>query len=578
MALNEGESGSVVGVVHDQSTGMDGVINNDEGVHDVGPEDVGNMSESVTSCNQLSATERDECLTPTSAVHNGMYCHSQRLEAPSVGMIFPTWEAADNYYRIYGKQQGFGVIRPSAGFSRVQTKRKINVLWKCERAGKPNIISKSRRKKNEQKDESQLGDDVGTEPIQVRTTKKSRKSKKCECPAMMYAGVNVDGEWVVRKVVLEHKNHSLTPGTRLHTSQLNQAMPKLLLVSQTHDERNGLNEKPNTELDMHNKNAGDKRLITLDEDSNAMMKFFEMMYMDNQNFYHSFRQDDTGKLHDVVWIDARCRAAYEEFGDVVWLDTTYMINDYDLPLATFVGVNHHGHTILFGCALISREDVETFEWVFSSWLVGMAGKAPGGILTDETDIISKALGRVMPGTTHKWCLWHVIEKISQRLGTQCKYIAMTTELKDIIYDSFTGDEFEERWKIVIDQYELADDTWLTRLYEERLMWVPIYNKDTFCAGMRNTQRVESMQSFFDDKLPNSLRNTVFLWKRGWSQRWLLMLIVQCMVWQQIFQSSKFSRNYTHTLNSWRFKRSAKGCCIVMVVESSSCQTAYYCTI
>ncbi|KNA13481.1 hypothetical protein SOVF_116620 [Spinacia oleracea] len=426
MALNEGESGSVVGVVHDQSTGMDGVINNDEGVHDVGPEDVGNMSESVTSCNQLSATERDECLTPTSAVHNGMYCHSQRLEAPSVGMIFPTWEAADNYYRIYGKQQGFGVIRPSAGFSRVQTKRKINVLWKCERAGKPNIISKSRRKKNEQKDESQLGDDVGTEPIQVRTTKKSRKSKKCECPAMMYAGVNVDGEWVVRKVVLEHKNHSLTPGTRLHTSQLNQAMPKLLLVSQTHDERNGLNEKPNTELDMHNKNAGDKRLITL--------------------------------------------------------------------------------------------------------------------------------------------------------GTQCKYIAMTTELKDIIYDSFTGDEFEERWKIVIDQYELADDTWLTRLYEERLMWVPIYNKDTFCAGMRNTQRVESMQSFFDDKLPNSLRNTVFLWKRGWSQRWLLMLIVQCMVWQQIFQSSKFSRNYTHTLNSWRFKRSAKGCCIVMVVESSSCQTAYYCTI
>lgn len=40
--------------------------------------------------------------------------------------------------------------------------------------------------------------------------------------------------------------------------------------------------------------------------------------------------------------------AYEEFGDIITFDTTYLTNKYDMPFAPFVGVNHHGHSILLG--------------------------------------------------------------------------------------------------------------------------------------------------------------------------------------------------------------------------------------
>lgn len=111
----------------------------------------------------------------------------------------------------------------------------------------------------------------------------------------------------------------------------------------------------------------------------------------------------------------------------------------------------------------------------------MASKAPRGILTDETATMSKALEKVMPDTKHKWFLWHILLKIPKKLGMYQENDAMTAALRDVICDSFSGDEFERRWKIVIDQYGLVENAWLTRLYENRFMWVPIYNKDTFWA-------------------------------------------------------------------------------------------------
>lgn len=52
----------------------------------------------------------------------------------------------------------------------------------------------------------------------------------------------------------------------------------------------------------------------------------------------------------MVWVDARSRAAYEEFNDLVCFDATYLTNDYEVAFANFVGVNHHEQSILLGCA------------------------------------------------------------------------------------------------------------------------------------------------------------------------------------------------------------------------------------
>jgi hypothetical protein len=80
------------------------------------------------------------------------------------------------------------------------------------------------------------------------------------------------------------------------------------------------------------------------------------MQKQNSQFYYLIDIDDDSRLRNVFWADARSRAAYEYFGQVVTFDTTYLTNKYDMPFAPFVGVNHHGQSMLLGCALLSNED------------------------------------------------------------------------------------------------------------------------------------------------------------------------------------------------------------------------------
>ncbi|KAL2929385.1 Protein FAR-RED IMPAIRED RESPONSE 1, partial [Bienertia sinuspersici] len=239
----------------------------------------------------------------------------------------------------------------------------------------------------------------------------------------------------------------------------------------------------------------ERRLKMMEGDANAMAAYFHRMSTDNQNFFHLHRLDDDERLKDLMWVDARSRAGYIEFGDVVCFDSTYLTN----------------------------RDV---EWVFTNWISYMGGKPPSGILTDQDAAIKKAIAKVMPNTRHRWCLWHILNKLPLKLGGYDKYEEIKQPLLRAIYDSYTVEEFENSWNEAIDAYNLGENTWLKvdndtfiktalniygkcifciSLYQEREWWIPPYMKDMFWAGMRSTQRVESMNSFFDKYLKKQTR-------------------------------------------------------------------------
>ncbi|XP_056697352.1 protein FAR-RED IMPAIRED RESPONSE 1-like [Spinacia oleracea] len=273
-----------------------------------------------------------------------------------------------------------------------------------------------------------------------------------------------------------------------------------LWTSQTYNlmavQRNGRGRMPFLRKDLNEVVAKVRKARTSGGDARATFDYFKKMKADNSDFFHVYRQDAKGMLQDVLWVDARSRAAYEEFGDVVCFDSTYLTNKYKMPFANFVGVNHHGQSILLGCALVSHENSDTFEWIFGNWLECMAGKAPIGILTDQDPAMRRALRTTMSNTCHRWCIWHILQKFSRKLGTHVEYPDLKVDLERAIYDSLTCDEFELNWATAMERYQVDDD-WLEGLYAERNMWVPAYVKHLFWAGMKTTQRVESLNSFFD---------------------------------------------------------------------------------
>jgi hypothetical protein len=108
----------------------------------------------------------------------------------------------------------------------------------------------------------------------------------------------------------------------------------------------------------------ERHLKCREGDGQALHDYFVRMQSKNSNFYHVLDLDDELRVRNVFWVDARSRAAYESFHDVITFDTTYLTNKYDMSFAHFIGINHHGESIILGCGLLSGEDTDSFVWVF----------------------------------------------------------------------------------------------------------------------------------------------------------------------------------------------------------------------
>ncbi|XP_058005422.1 protein FAR-RED IMPAIRED RESPONSE 1-like [Hevea brasiliensis] len=194
------------------------------------------------------------------------------------------------------------------------------------------------------------------------------------------------------------------------------------------------------------------------------------MQRNDPEFFYSFDLDDDSRLSNVLWVHPRSRVAYEEFNDVVSFDTTYLVNRYKLPFATIVGVNHHGQSILLGCALILHENVNTFKWLFMTWLEVMGDVHPNFILTNQCESMRKAIREVMPNTRHRFCLGHILCNVPEKFKGVIHYDSACLEFKAIIYGSLTIEMFERNWNEFIVKHGLERNEWLSKLYVDRERW------------------------------------------------------------------------------------------------------------
>ena len=428
---------------------------------------------SVDSVVQSNETPSVEAILP----------HEENLiEPPKAGNMYNSPDELFEVYSSYGNQQGFEVIKRSR---KNDDEGKLRaVVYCCSKEGK----SRSR-------------DDAVHHKIQTKTG----------CQARVRATISLEGKALITSILLEH-NHPLSPSKVRYFKKNRTISASVARRLELYDqagiglsksyqacavEKGGIDNLTFLEQDARNHVGKARRLRLGAGDAQAVYDYFTRMSKANNGFRYAVDVDEKSRLKNVVWVDARSRAAYKSFGDVITFDTTYLTNKYDMPFAPFVGVNHHGQSILFGCGLISSEDTETFSWLFSQWLSMMDDKSPDGIITDQDRAMQNAIRTVFPNARHRWCLWHILKKIPEKLSGCSEYESLKTEMLNIVYESYSRDEYEYRWVAMIEKYRLQDNGWLTSLFAERRSWAPVFVKDKFWAGMSTTQRSESMNAFFD---------------------------------------------------------------------------------
>lgn len=397
---------------------------------------------------------------------------------PVVGMIFDSYEDAYKYYNIYAKELGFA-IRVKSSWTKRNSKEKRGAVLCCNCEGFKTLKEATSR----------------------------RKETRTGCLAMIRLRLVESNRWRVDEVKLDH-NHSFDPeraqNSKSHKKSESGVKRKLQSTVGVEVKTIKLYRTPvvdtisygsSNERDLDNDLGKNKRLNLNKGDAQVINDYFCRVQLINPNFFYIMDFTDDGYVKNVFWIDSRARASYGYFGDVVALDTTCLANKYKVPIVVFVGVNHHGQTISLGYGLLADESQETYTWLLRAWLTCMLGRPPQTIITDQSTALQCVISEIFPRAHHRLCLPLVVESILENSG-KLESEVFPTFLNSIIYNSIKVDEFELAWDDMIRRFEIRDNDYLQRLFEDRERWAPVYLKDTFFAGMFTFQPGESMVPFF----------------------------------------------------------------------------------
>ncbi|XP_040990904.1 protein FAR1-RELATED SEQUENCE 6-like [Juglans microcarpa x Juglans regia] len=234
---------------------------------------------------------------------------SDTIEEPKLRMEFNSFEELLTYYKQYNKKCGFGVMTKRSEKAEDETIRYVTLA--CARSGK-----------------------ARNRTLNVAKPRPTRKTEFSETV----------------KRVLDTND--------LAGIRINKSFGSLVVGA------GGFENLPFLENDCRNYMDKARHLRLGKGGTGALRDYFLRMQYKNFGFFALIDLDDEGRLENVFWADSRSRAAYQYFGDVVTFDTTYLTNRYGMPFAPFVGVNHHGKSILLEAGVISSEDTETFVWLF----------------------------------------------------------------------------------------------------------------------------------------------------------------------------------------------------------------------
>ncbi|RVX19618.1 Protein FAR1-related sequence 6 [Vitis vinifera] len=302
----------------------------------------------------------------------------------------PVFDEGDEY-EIEGDsitEQGFG-IRVSNSWFRSKRKERYRAKLSCSSAG-----FKKKSEANHPRPETRTG-----------------------CPAMIVIRLVDSKRWRIVEVELEH-NHQVSPQIKRfyksHKKMIlaaKKAQPPSEPVTEVHTIKlyrtavvdSGCNGYTNVnEGESLNPVDHSKHLDLKEGDAHAVYNYFCRMKLTNPNFFYLMDLDDEGRLRNVFWADARSRAAYGYFCDTVAIDTSCLANKFEIPLISFVGMNHHGQSVLLGCGFLGHESVEYFVWIFRAWLTCMLGRPPQVIITDQCKPLQNAISETLYEDRQRW--------------------------------------------------------------------------------------------------------------------------------------------------------------------------------
>jgi len=103
-------------------------------------------------------------------------------------------------------------------------------------------------------------------------------------------------------------------------------------------------------------------------------------------------------------------------GELLVFDTTYRTNCYEMICTPFVCMNHNAKNVMMGCGFLMNEKIESFVWLFETFLEVMDNMQPKTIMTDHSFSMANAIKKVFLLAKHRLYTLHILENSKKNIG------------------------------------------------------------------------------------------------------------------------------------------------------------------
>lgn len=242
-----------------------------------------------------------------------------------------------------------------------------------------------------------------------------------------------------------------------------------------------------------------------DGEAGSLLHYFQRQHFENPSFLYALQLDVDDKVSNIFWADDNMVTDYSYFGDVVCLDSICITKKDHFPFVQFLGVNHHKQAVIFAAALLYDDTVESFKWLFRTFLETMSGKKPKAIYTDQVAAIIEAIHSVLQETNHCICIWQMYENAVKNVSNVVKDSqSFASDFRRCIYDSKYEEDFVHAWEDMLEKHSLQQNEWLKWMFREREKWAVVYGRNTFFVDTKGSHLGESLFNDLGNYLNSSL--------------------------------------------------------------------------
>ena len=144
----------------------------------------------------------------------------------------------------------------------------------------------------------------------------------------------------------------------------------------------------------------------------------------------------------------------------------------------------------------------------------MGGNKPKAIITDQDPAIRQGVLSVFEGCTHRYCMWHIMRKLPEKVGHLLNVCEDFLErIKLCVWASDTPEEFEAKLADMLVHFNLGSNDWLKHIYDIREDWVQVYFKEDFLGGIMKTMSGSESQNAMFGNLTTPILSLVEFWVR-----------------------------------------------------------------